>query len=168
MEREAALLKPIHDTMNLVVQFEDSHYGSIVAPIRRSAATTYITREIVELKITVHSDYNYIEFVTSGVVDNAGSIEMARTIAETMKHHRVTKALIDHRNVTNITGTVMDVYERPKIFRLIGMILGIKIAEIVNPDHVEHFKFLETVCINQGFKFMIFNDRSKGLEWLLG
>jgi hypothetical protein len=122
----------------------------------------------MELGITIHSEHKYIEFTTNGAVDNASSIDMARTIAKTMKHHRITKALIDHRNVTSITGSATDVYERPKIFRLIGIVLGIKIAEIIKPDHIDHFKFLETVCVNQGFKFMVFYDKPKALEWLLG
>jgi hypothetical protein len=121
----------------------------------------------MELEITIHSDFKYIEFVTNGVVDKDASMKMAKTISETMKRHRITKALIDHRNVTDVTGGVMDVYERPGIFRLFGIILGVRIAELINPAHLEHFKFLETVCINQGIRFSIFYDRTKALEWLL-
>jgi hypothetical protein len=123
---------------------------------------------MMECEITIHSDYKYIEIVTKGVLDKDSSMDMAKTIAATMRHHKVTRVLIDHRNVTNIPGNVLEVYERPKIFRIIGVLLGIKIAEVINPDHLEHFKFLETVCINQGYKFSIFYDRSNALEWLLG
>ncbi|MCW8850484.1 MAG: hypothetical protein OQJ81_10940 [Melioribacteraceae bacterium] len=62
----------------------------------------------------------------------------------------------------------MEVYDRPKLFKLIGVILGIKIAEIIKPDHLNHFRFLRTVCINSGFSFAIFYDRENALEWLLG
>jgi hypothetical protein len=122
----------------------------------------------MELEITIHSDFKYIEFVSTGVVDKDGSMKMAKTISETMRHHRITKALIDHRNITNVPGGVIEVYERPKIFRLMGMMLGVRIAELINPDHAAHFKFLETVCINQGIRFSVFYDRTKALEWLLG
>ena len=121
----------------------------------------------MECEITIHSDNKYIEIVTTGVLDKDSSMDMAKTIAATMRHNRVTKALIDHRNVTIIHGSVIDVYERPKIFRIMGILLGIKIAEIINPDHLEHFKFLETVCINQGYKFSIFYDKTDALQWLL-
>lgn len=47
------------------------------------------------------------------------------------------------------------------------MILRIKIAEIINPAHIDHFKFFETVCVNRGFKFSVFYERKNGLEWLL-
>ena len=121
----------------------------------------------MELEITIHSDLKYIEFVTKGVVDKDGSIKMAKTISETMRRHRITKALIDHRNVTNVSGGVMDVYERPAKILLFGIILGVRIAELINPVHLIHFKFLETVFINQGIRFSVFYDRTKALEWLL-
>ncbi|MFH1198519.1 MAG: hypothetical protein V1720_22645 [bacterium] len=122
----------------------------------------------MEWDITIHNDYKYIEVVTKGVADKDGSMDMAKSISETMRRHRITKALIDHRNVTNISGSVLEAYERPKLFKIIGVILGIKIAEIINPDHLEHFKFLETVCLNQGYKFSVYYDRTEALEWLLG
>jgi|WetSurMetagenome_2_1015567.scaffolds.fasta_scaffold26609_2 hypothetical protein len=121
----------------------------------------------MDWEITIHSDHKYIEIVTKGILDKDSSMDMAKKIAETMRQYKTTKALIDHRNVINISGRVMDVYERPKIFRIVGMILGIRIAEIINPDQSGHFKFLETVCLNQGYSFLVFFDRTKALEWLL-
>jgi len=123
---------------------------------------------MMEYEITIHSDDKYIEIITKGVLDKDSSLDMAKTIAKTMKHNRITRALIDHRKVTNVPGSVIEIYERPRIFRIMGVLLGIKIAEIINPDHSNHFKFLETVCINQGYKFSVFYDRSHALEWLLG
>ena len=121
----------------------------------------------MEWEIIIHQDYKYVEIVTKGVADNQGSMDMAKSIAETMRHHRITKALIDHCNVTSVSGSAVEVYERPKLFKIIGVLLGIKIAEVINPDHLAHFKFLETVCINQGYKFSVFFDRPAALEWLL-
>ena len=121
----------------------------------------------MEWEITIHQDNKYLEIVTKGEVDKDGSLEMAKKIAEIMRQHRFTKALIDHRNVTTISGNVIDIYERPRLFRIIGVILGIKLAAIINPVHVKHFKFLETVSVNQGYKYSVFFDRSNALEWLL-
>ena len=121
----------------------------------------------MEWEIKIHSDDKYIEMVTKGFADEDGSMEMAKTISETMKHHRVTKALIDHRNISHVSGSVTEVYDRPKLFKIIGWVLGIKIAEIIKPEHLEHFKFLETVSKNRGFRFSIFYDRKEALEWLL-
>jgi hypothetical protein len=122
----------------------------------------------MKLEITLHADDHYIEIVTKGVLNKESSLDMAKTIAGTMRHHRVTKALVDHRNVTLISGNLIDVYERPGIFRIIGVILGIRIAEIINEEDREHFKFLETVSQNQGYRFSVFYDKSKAVEWLLG
>lgn len=121
----------------------------------------------MEWEITIHFEKKYIEILTRGIADNDGSQNMAKTIAETMKKNRLTKVLVDHRNIEKVSGSVIDIYERPKLFRIIGVILGIKIAEIINPDHYEHFRFLETVCVNQGYRFSIFYDRKTALEWLL-
>jgi hypothetical protein len=121
----------------------------------------------MEWEITLHHDRKYIEIVTKGVADKDGSLAMAKKIAETMRHHRLTRALIDHTHIERISGKVVDVYERPKLFKIIGLILGIKIAEVINPEHGEFFRFLETVCTNQGYKFSIFHQRSAALAWLL-
>ena len=121
----------------------------------------------MEWEIAIHNDHKYLEIVTSGSLDKDSSMEMAKIIRKTMMGHGLTKALIDHRNISEVSGKIIDIYERPKLFRIIGTILGIKIAEIINPDHFEHFRFLETVCINQGFRFSIFYERQNALEWLL-
>ena len=126
-----------------------------------------IVGNTMEWEITVHSDHKYFEIVTRGVLDKDSSMEMAKVISKTMRRHRLTKALIDHRNISDVSGEIIDVYERPKLFRIIGVILGIKIAEIINPNHFGFFRFLETVCRNQGFDFSLFYERQKALEWLL-
>jgi hypothetical protein len=121
----------------------------------------------VEWKIVVNDEPRYIEVITSGIADNDDSLEMAKAITSTMRTNRITKALIDHRNVVSVTGNVVDIYERPKLFKIIGAILKIKIAEIINPEHLEHFHFLETVCVNQGYQISIFQDKEQALAWLL-
>jgi hypothetical protein len=118
-------------------------------------------------KIVVHDEDKYIEVITSGVADRDGSLDMAKAISQTMRAHRINKALIDHRNVESVTGSTMDVYHRPKVFRLIGVVLRIKIAEIIKPEHVEHFKFFERVCLNQGYHLAVFQDKDEALAWLL-
>jgi hypothetical protein len=49
----------------------------------------------------------------------------------------------------------------------IGAILKIKIAEIIRPEHVEHFKFFETVCRSRGYQLSVFQDKDEALAWLL-
>ena len=77
------------------------------------------------------------------------------------------KVLIDHRNIGTVSGRTLEVYDRPVEFKEIGVITGIKIAEIVKPEHKQFFTFLETVCVNRGHMFSIFDDQKSALEWLL-
>jgi len=121
----------------------------------------------MEWNIVIHDEDRYAEIVTSGMVDADGTIDMAKAISQTMKNHQLTKALIDHRNVVGVTGGTSATYNRPKIFHFIGLTLGIKIAEIIRPEHEGHFRFFETVCINQGYRLSVFQDKEKALTWLL-
>lgn len=120
----------------------------------------------MEWEIILHENKRYIEVITKGHADRDGSLEMAKVITENMRKHKYKKALIDHRKITSVSGRAAEIYYRPRIFKIIGVILGIKIAEIVKKEHVEHFRFLETVCNNHGFKFSIFHEREEAMEWL--
>jgi hypothetical protein len=120
---------------------------------------------IMEWEITIFK--KYIEISTKGIADKDSSMAMAKAITNEMRKNKITKALIDHRNLESVTGNVFDIYERPKILRFIGAILRIRIAEIVQPKHREHFKFLETVCVNQGFQLFIFQEKDQAIKWLL-
>ncbi len=125
------------------------------------------TAIIMEIEIRIYKEEKYVEVVTKGVADRDGSLSMAKTIKETMQQHRVNKVLIDHRNIESVSGKTIEIYDRPKLFRIIGVVLNIKIAEIIKPDHVKHFRFFETVCINQGYRISIFHEKLPALEWLL-
>jgi len=122
----------------------------------------------MEWEIAVHADGRFVEIVTRGFADSEGSLDMAKAIAATMRCNHMTNVLVDHRNIEGISGGVVEVYQRPGLFRVIGVILGIRVAEVVKPEHREHFRFLETVCVNRGYRFAIFHDRAAALEWLLG
>jgi hypothetical protein len=118
-------------------------------------------------KFVINNEDKYIEVITSGIADKDGSLDMAKAIAHTMRTHRITRALIDHRNIVSVVGNITDVYNRPKLFKIIGVVLGIKIAEIIKSEHVEHFKFFETVCVNRGYRISIFQEKEKAISWLL-
>lgn len=121
----------------------------------------------MEWEIRIHNEEKYIEVITRGVADKEGSLNMAKIITETMQQNRITKVLIDHRNIESVSGETIEIYDRPKLLKIMGIILGVKIAEIIKPDHIKHFSFFETVCINQGFKISIFQENLPALEWLL-
>jgi hypothetical protein len=120
---------------------------------------------VMKWEITIHQ--NYVEVTTDGIVDKKSSLEMAKALTSAMRTSRLTRALIDHRNVEMVIGDLIDVYERPRFFKVIGVILGVRIAEVIKPEHQEHFKFLETVCINLGYRFATFHEKDPALKWLL-
>jgi hypothetical protein len=130
-------------------------------------AIMYTEVHDMEWNLVIHDEDRYLEVVTIGMVDGDGTIDMAKAIAKTMKSHRLTKALIDHRNVEGLIGDTSATYSRPKIFRFIGLTLGIKIAEIIRPEDEGHFRFFESVCLNQGYRLSVFQDKDKALTWLL-
>ena len=122
----------------------------------------------MEWEIEINADRKYIEVMTSGTADKDSSLTMAIAIARKMRTNRIRKALIDHRGLSGVRGDSVDIAKRPKLLRLIGMLLDIRIAEIIKPEHFKHFKFFETACTNQGFKVAIFQDKEEALVWLLG
>jgi hypothetical protein len=121
----------------------------------------------MEWTITIKEEEHYAEIITRGVADRNGSLDMVKAIAIAMSEHKIKKAVIDHRNIDSVAGRTVEVYQRPKQLQEMGVIPGLKIAEVVKPEHKEFFNFLETVCINRGFNFAIFIDQKSALEWLL-
>ena len=121
----------------------------------------------MQWKIGVLDEGKYVEVITNGIADADSSLNMAKAIAQTMRANRISRVLIDHRNVESVVSDTLNVYHRPKVFRLIGAIFGIKIAEIICPEHVEHFRFFETVCRNMGYQLSVFQNKDEALAWLL-
>jgi hypothetical protein len=121
----------------------------------------------MEWTLTIDRDAGFLRVVTRGMADAQASEAMAQAVAGQMRQNRLTRALIDHRGIDGVSGTASGIYRRPTFFRLIGVLLGIRIAEIVKPEHVEHFKFLETVCLNRGFRFSVHFEEEPAVAWLL-
>jgi hypothetical protein len=121
----------------------------------------------MEWTITLNEEKQYAEVVTSGIADRDGSLHMAKAISIALSKTKIKKILIDHRNISMVSGRAVEIYERPMKFNEIGVIRGIKVAEVVKPEHKEFFNFLETVCVNRGYIFSIFDDQKTAIEWLL-
>jgi hypothetical protein len=121
----------------------------------------------MEWEMILHETDGYLEVVTGGSADRDGSLEMAKAISERMNKRRITRALIDHSHIAHVAGETVDIFDRPKILSLIGAVLKIKIAEVIKPEHREHFRFFETVCVNRGYRISVFEDRDSAIAWLL-
>jgi hypothetical protein len=120
----------------------------------------------MEWTITYLPDKKIVIIQTSGIADETSSIEMAKNISKAMAKYLVTRCLVDHSAISSVSGSTADIYYRPNRLIRIGVPFKIKIAEVVLPEHKEHFGFLETVCRNRGFHFKMFNDRESAIQWL--
>jgi hypothetical protein len=121
----------------------------------------------MEWSITLNEENQYAEIVTAGVADRDGTLEMAKEISRILSEKKIKRILIDHRNISAVSGGTVEIFQRPKELRDIGVIAGIKIAEVVKEEHMAFFRFLETVCVNRGFLFLTFEDKNSALKWLL-
>ena len=117
--------------------------------------------------IKINEEDRYVEIVTSGYADKEGSLNMVKDTMAASGRSKIKKILIDHSNIDSVSGEALEIYDRPKELEKIGVIHGIKVAEVVKPEHDEFFYFLETVCRNRGYQFSIFFDYNSAMEWLL-
>ena len=120
----------------------------------------------MEWNIVVNEEHQYIEVVTRGIADTDSSLNMAKAILNETKTRRIRKILIDHRNLEHVIGSTIEIYERPKLLKESGAAPGVKIALLVKPEHWRHFRFFETVCVNQGILVSIFQDKEEAMSWL--
>ena len=120
----------------------------------------------MEWKNTFLSDEQVVVIKTYGIADEASSLEMAQSISKTMMQYNATRCLIDHSALTAVSGSSEGIYYRPQGISNTGISSKVKIAEVVNPAHKEHFGFLEYVCRTNGFDFRIFESREPAMKWL--
>jgi hypothetical protein len=121
----------------------------------------------MEWTITLNEKPKYAEVVTYGIADREGSLKMAKELYMVLSKAKMKKILIDHSNISAVSGRMMEVYNRPKEFQETKVPFGIKVAEVIKAEHTDFFRFFETVCVNRGFIFSIFENKKLALEWLL-
>jgi len=121
----------------------------------------------MEWSTTFLPDDKIVLIETSGIADEASSVEMAKIIFKSMARHLSLRCLIDHSAISSVSGSAVEIYDRPKRLVKLGLPFEIRIAEVVLPEHREHFRFLETVFRNRGFAFYIFDDRESARQWLI-
>jgi len=120
----------------------------------------------MEWTVSFLSNQQIVVIQTHGVADQTSILEMVKIIPKTMAQYKSRRLLIDHSAISSVSGSIVDIYNRPQELREIGVPSSVKIAEVVLHAHKEHFAFLETVCRNRGFDFLIFDDRESAIQWL--
>lgn len=97
----------------------------------------------MERTITVGDQGACAEVTTSGVADKAGSLAMVEAIAETLDEAGIKRVLVDHRNITGVSGATTEVYARLHELAALRVPRDVKVAEVVRPEHRGFFDFLE-------------------------
>jgi hypothetical protein len=121
----------------------------------------------MEWQIHLYNDEGYGEVITRGIADLGTSANMVKDISKNMRNNHITKILIDHRAIDGFSGDPIDVYVRPELLRIMGVVFNIKIAELISPQYGSQFRFFETVCFNHGFQLKFFHEKEEALKWLL-
>ncbi len=117
--------------------------------------------------LSVNEEHQYAEIITRGNVDKDGSMNMVKDIVTLSIKSKIKKILIDHGNIDSVSGEPLEVFDRPKEFETMGINPGLKVAEVVKPEHEAFFRLLERVCRNRGYQFTVFLDHKSAMEWLL-
>jgi len=120
----------------------------------------------MEWKTSYLPEQKIVVIETQGVADDAGSLEMAKSIMGIMMGHKARLCLIDHRAISSVEGSAAKIYFRPRILHESGTPTNLKLTEVVLPIHDAHFGFFETVCRNNGLNLRIFRDREPAIRWL--
>jgi len=76
-----------------------------------------------------------------------------------------TRVFIDSTAQDQSTSTFGD-YRTVQMFMEISQGRRFRIVELVSPERVDNFKFLENVARNRGISFRVFDDQSEALTWL--
>jgi hypothetical protein len=121
----------------------------------------------MEWQIAYLEDEQVVVVETSGVLDEAASLDMARAGLAAVRQRRWRRVLMDHRRITGFTLSTVDIYDRGGQLRALGLGPEIRIAEVVPKAFAEDFNFLGTVSANRGIRMTVFLDREAALHWLL-
>jgi hypothetical protein len=121
----------------------------------------------MEVNITFLPDKQIVFVKTSGEADAKSSNLMIKSIMESMMEHNSTHCLIDHTDVRFVSGSTMEIYQRPNELIKAGVPFNVKLAAVVLEIYKDHFGFLETVCANRGINYRTFFDQETAIQWLM-
>jgi hypothetical protein len=121
----------------------------------------------MEVKISYLPDQKIVVVKTSGEADAKSSSEMIRSIMLSMKEHRSIRCLLDHSEISFVSGKTMEVFNRPEEMIKTGLPLNVKLAAVIPEIYEDHFKFLETVCVNRGISYKVFKHIESAINWLI-
>jgi hypothetical protein len=120
----------------------------------------------MEVNISYLPEDQIVVVKTHGDADAKSSGEMVKSIMMSMREHRSLRCLLDHTEIHFVTGKTLEVFNRPEEIKNTGMPLNAKLAAVIPEIYKDHFSFLETVCINRGISYRVFENRNSAINWL--
>ena len=120
----------------------------------------------MEVAISYLPEDQIVVVKTHGDADAKSSSEMVQSIMLAMKEHRSIRCLLDHTEINFISGKTIEVFNRAEEIKNTGMPLNVKLAAVIPEKFKDHFRFLETVCVNRGISFQVFNQKESAVNWL--
>lgn len=121
----------------------------------------------MDINISYLPDQKIVVVKTFGEADANSSNEMIKSIMMTMKEHRSIRCLLDHSEISFVTGKTIEVFNRPEVMIKTGMPLNVKLAAVIPEIYEDHFRFLETVCVNRGISYKVFKQIESAMNWLI-
>ena len=90
--------------------------------------------------------------------------DLLKEMASQHKKNNTKKSLWDFRDA-EVMGSIMSLFERPKLYEQSGLKRSTKAALLFNVLNKD-WLFLENVCVNRGWDIKLFIDYDAAIEWL--
>ena len=118
----------------------------------------------MEWKVEYLAAENILYVKTTGILTSGSANEMVKEIVSAVSRFQCKRQIIDHRETT-FALTVSEYYQRPRINQEIGISRTWKIA-MVFKELNQDTHFMETVFMNRGFTFRVFQDIAEARAWI--
>ena len=118
----------------------------------------------MEWKVEYLAAENILYVKTKGILTSESANEMVKEIVSAVSRFQCKRQIIDHRGTT-FALTVSEYYQRPRINQEIGISRTWKIA-MVFKELNQDTHFMETVFMNRGFTFRVFQDIDEAKAWI--
>lgn len=102
---------------------------------------------------------------TSGVLTWEENKKMSEDILRLAREYGTNQILTDHRD-TDISLSILQIDDLPKMFREIGVSDEDRIATLYNPSHKDVFEFFHSVAYLASLNFRLFTDENEAIQWL--
>lgn len=121
----------------------------------------------MEWTISHQIEDNVLLVTTKGSLDKASLWAMLKEEAELAHRYSCSRCLVDNRALTSDVILTFDIYDLTNVYSHIGLSRILKRAELSPAQFSSDFNFMETVNVNNGYKFKVFPDKESALRWLI-